>query len=193
MEAGNGRLEINLQMEFMIVEGWDSRENRACPIAKTQEGKTVLFYREHHNIMRPGETWLCRIDTIRDTHLHAVPLERKSGSSESETLRVADVKLPDTVSQVIIANLSISLSETEKELKKQEVLRAAAEKSVAALDEQMKAERRVLAEAQAKEATARNMANDLRSSLEKLKRLAAADVMETPAAFWERKTKERSK
>ena len=188
MSVGD-KLDVNVQMEFVIMEGWDTRDNRAAPIAKTAEGKTVLFYREFHKILRPGETWLCRIDVVRDNHINAVPISRIGESAPSEALRVADVRLPDSITEMLVKNLTDSLDEllyTDEENGKRIIEAGKKLKSAEAAFLKAKADYDTL---NSTNLSAQQKIKDLRLGIDRLKRLSAFDLKDESAEdFWDRRT-----
>lgn len=188
----NGKLDVNVQMEFVILEGWDNRDNRMAPIAKTPEGKTVLFYRESHKLLRPGETWLCRLDTVRDTHINAVPLERRSTSAISEASRVADLRLPDTITQLLITKLEAELKEQEESVGENNEDIAHLKKQIELTEQELRAYKENYSNLVALHADRIQKIIDYRAGIDKLKRLASNDVgVESAEDYWEKRTREK--
>ena len=80
---GKKKLEIlgpPPEVEVFVEVGYDDERRRQCPTGKNRDGRRIVFRREHHNFLRPGEVWLCNILEDRSNCLIVAPFKRLQSS-----------------------------------------------------------------------------------------------------------------
>lgn len=73
-------LEKPHEIEVFVEVGYDDERRRQCPVGRHQDGRRILFRREHHNLLRPGEVWICNILEDRASCLIVAPFKRTQSS-----------------------------------------------------------------------------------------------------------------
>lgn len=68
------------EVEVFVEVGYDNERRRQCPTGKNRDGRRIVFRREHHNFLRPGEVWLCNILEDRQNCLIVAPFKRLQAS-----------------------------------------------------------------------------------------------------------------
>lgn len=101
-----GHFGVSDEIELFIEVGYDDAKRRKSPVSRMPDGRVVIFRREHHNYMKPGETWLCIIDEDRSNMVVATPHRRLSASpiTQENDRRKAE-KMPPEVATVIVNTL----------------------------------------------------------------------------------------
>ena len=69
------------EMDVFIEVGFDKEMGRKCPIGRSgAETRMILFRRDHHNYLKPGEVWRCNVVENMQSYLIVAPFKRIQAS-----------------------------------------------------------------------------------------------------------------
>jgi len=116
LKNGKTITELNTcDIDVFIDVGYDYKTERKCPVGTYQDGRKIVFRREHHNYLKPGEVWRCNVIEDRHNCIIAAPFKRTQASpiQQHNTNKQVE-RLPPEVATTIVKTLQDKLNILKK-------------------------------------------------------------------------------